>query len=378
MRADRVQRSPDDLRLACATIIATAERITVGSPPAGGGSASAAPGDPSSGPGGHVTATSYAAAMDLRIFTEPQQGASHADLLGVARATAAGGFSAFFRSDHILKMGSATGLPGPSDSYVSLAAIAAQVPDIRLGTLVTSATFRHPSMLAIAVAGVDDISGGRVELGLGSGWYADEHSAYGIDFGAGFGERFDRLTEQLEVVTGLWATPDGETFSFDGSHFHLDGAPGLPKPVQRTRDGVPGVPIIIGGHGPRRTPALAARFADEFNVGFSDLATTTAQFDRVRAACEAAGRDPQEMGYSAAQVVCCGADEAEVTRRAAAIGRDVDELRANGMAGTVSEVVDKLGAWAAAGVQRVYLQVLDLADLDHVALLGEQVRPQVA
>ena len=248
----------------------------------------------------------------------------------------------------------------------------------RLGTLVTSATFRHPSMLAIAVAGVDDVSGGRVELGLGSGWYAAEHAAYGIDFGGGFGERFDRLTEQLEVVTGLWEAPIGGSFSFQGKYFRLENAPGLPKPVQVSRTGAPRVPIIIGGHGPRRTPALAARFADDFNVGFSDLATTTTQFDRVRAACEERGRDPQELVYSAAQVVCCGSDEAELSRRAAAIGRDVAELRVNGMAGTVPEVVDKLGAWAAAGVQRVYLQVLDLHDLDHIAMLGEQVRPQVA
>ncbi len=316
--------------------------------------------------------------MDLRIFTEPQQGASHADLLGVARATAAGGFSAFFRSDHLLKMGSASGLPGPSDSYVTLAALAAQVPDIRLGTLVTSATFRHPSMLAIAVAGVDDISGGRVELGLGSGWYEAEHAAYGIEFGSGYRERFDRLAEQLEIITGLWDAPAGGSFSFQGKYFQLDGAPGLPKPVQASRTGSPRVPIIVGGHGPRRTPALAARFADEFNIGFSDLATTTAQFDRVRAACVDRGRDPQEMVYSAAQVVCCASSEAELARRAAAIGRDIQELRDNGMAGTVSEVVDKLGAWAEAGVQRVYLQVLDLADTDHVALLGEQVRPHVA
>lgn len=316
--------------------------------------------------------------MDLRIFTEPQQGAAHADLLAVARATREHGFSAFFRSDHVLSMGSASGLPGPSDSYVTLAAIAAQVPDIRLGTLVTSATFRHPSMLAIAVAGVDDISGGRVELGLGSGWNEAEHTAYGLDFGSGFGERFDRLTEQLQVITGLWDTPLGSTFSFQGKHYRLDGAPGLPKPVQVGRTGTPRVPIIVGGHGPRRTPALAARFADEINIGFSDLATTTAQFDRTRAACEAIGRDPSELVYSAAQTVCCGTDEAEVARRAAAIGRDVEQLRAGGMAGTVSELVDKLGAWQEAGVQRVYLQVLDLSDLEHIALLGEQVRPAVA
>lgn len=315
--------------------------------------------------------------MDLRIFTEPQQGASYDDVLAVARATAAGGFSAFFRSDHILAMGSASGLPGPSDAYVTLAAIAAQVPGIRLGTLLTSATFRHPSMLAIAAANIDDISGGRLELGLGAGWYEEEHRAYGIDFGSGFGARFDRLEEELEILTGLWAAPAGGSFSFHGKHFQLDGAPGLPKPVQRGRNGAPRVPIIVGGHGPRRTPALAARFADEFNIAFSDLETSVAQFGRVRAACEAAGRDPAELTYSVAQVLCCGQTEAEFARRAAAIGREAAELRENGIAGTVPEVIAKLERFAAAGVQRMYLQVLDLSDLEHLALVGEQVRPQV-
>ncbi len=316
--------------------------------------------------------------MDLRIFTEPQQGASFADLLAVAQATRAGGFSGFFRSDHILKMGSVSGLPGPSDAYVTLAAIATQVKDIRLGTLLTSATFRHPSMLALAAAGVDDISGGRLEMGLGSGWFEREHTAYGVPFGGGFRERFDRLTEQLEIVTGLWATPLGETFSYQGKHYQLDGAPGLPKPVQRTPGGAPRVPIVIGGHGRRRTPELAARFAEEFNVAFSDLEVTTTQFDRVRAACDRAGRNPAELVYSAAQVLCCGVDEQQLARRAAAIGREVAELRENGMAGTVGEVVDRLGRWARAGVQRIYLQVLDLKDLEHIALVGEQIRPAVA
>lgn len=315
--------------------------------------------------------------MDLRIFTEPQQGASYEDLLGVARATAAGGFSAFFRSDHILKMGGVSGLPGPSDAYVTLAAIAAQVPEIRLGTLVTSATFRHPSMLAIEAANVDDISGGRFELGLGAGWYEGEHRAYGIPFGSGVGDRLDRLEETLAIVTGLWAAPAGGSFSFSGKHFRLDEAPGLPKPVQHGSGGQPRVPIIVGGHGPKRTPAIAARFADEFNVGFSDLETSVTQFARVRAACEATGRDPGELTYSVAQVVCCGRDEAEVRRRAAAIGRDAEELRANGIAGTVPEAIAKLERFAAAGVQRVYLQVLDLEDLEHVALIGEEVRAAV-
>lgn len=314
--------------------------------------------------------------MDLRIFTEPQQGAAHADLLAVAQATREGGFSAFFRSDHVLAMGTA-GLPGPSESYVSLGALAAQVPDIRLGTLVTSATFRHPSMTALAAATVDDISGGRLELGLGTGWFEAEHRTSGLDFGDSFGERFDRLTEQLEIITGMWATPVGATFSHAGSHYTITESPALPKPRQTDRQGRPHLPIIVGGHGPKRTPALAARFADEFNVGFSDLDTTTTQFARVRAACAAAGRDPGSLVYSIAHPMFVGVDDAQVARRAAAVGRTPDQARESPLAGTVEQVVDTLGTWAAAGVQRVYLQVLDLADLDHLALVAQQVRPAV-
>lgn len=316
--------------------------------------------------------------MDLRIFTEPQQGASHADLLGVAKATRDGGFSAFFRSDHLLAMGDRSGLPGPSESFVNLGAIAAVVPDIRLGTLVTSATFRHPSMTAIAAAQIDDISGGRMELGIGTGWYEAEHTAYGLPFGSSFGERFARLTEQLEVITGLWATPLGESFEHTGTYYNLAGAPGLPKPAQTDQQGRPRVPIIIGGGGPKKTPALAARFADEFNIGFRDLAFSSTQIGRVRSACEEAGRDPDSLVYSTAHPVCVGADEAEFASRAAAIGREPADIRGSSpFAGTVHEVVDKMSQWAAVGVQRSYLQLLDLADLDHIALLSAEVLPAV-
>lgn len=317
-------------------------------------------------------------ALDLRIFTEPQQGAAHADLLRVAQAAHTLGFTGFFRSDHVLTMGG-DGLPGPSESFVSLGAIAAQVPDIRLGTLVTSATFRHPSMLAIAAAQVDDISGGRLELGLGAGWFEAEHTAYGLPFGASFGERFDRMTEQLEIITGLWATPAGRTFDHDGPVWTLRGAPGLPKPVQRSATGTPHVPIIIGGRGPKRTPALAARFADEFNVGFpDDVATGTTQVGRVRAACEAIGRSPDDLTYSLAHVLCVGADDADFRRRAETIGRDADELRSvSPFAGTVDEVVDGIGTWTDAGVPRFYLQVLDLHDLDHLDLVSREIRPRL-
>ncbi len=259
--------------------------------------------------------------MDLRIFTEPQQGASYDQLLAAARTAESAGFSAFFRSDHFLKMGDVHGRPGPTDAWITLAGLARDTETIRLGTLVTAATFRLPGPLAIAVAQVDAMSGGRVELGIGTGWFDDEHDAYGIPFPP-LGERFDRLEEQLAIITGLWDTPPGETFSFGGDHYQLTDSPALPKPVQQ-----PHPPVLVGGGGPTRTPALAARFADEFNLPFSSTSDSEAAFDRVRHACRDADRDPAELVYSVAQVVCCGRDDAEIRRRAAAIGRDPEELR---------------------------------------------------
>ncbi|HET8604696.1 MAG TPA: LLM class F420-dependent oxidoreductase [Marmoricola sp.] len=308
--------------------------------------------------------------MELRVFTEPQQGATYDDLLAVARKAEELGFGAFFRSDHYLAMGT-DGLPGPTDGWVTLAGLARDTSTIRLGTLMTSATFRLPGPLAIAVAQVDAMSGGRVELGLGAGWYEAEHTAYGIPF-PDVRERFDRLGEQLAVVTGLWETPAGERFSHDGRFYPVADSPALPKPAQQPRP-----PVIVGGQGKRRTPALAARFADEFNLPFVDEETTRDQFARVRAACEKVGRDPGTMRWSNALVLCCGADEAEVRRRAEAIGREVGELRQNGLAGTPQEVVDKLGRYADLGAERAYLQTLDLADLEHLELVAAEVMPHV-
>ena len=311
--------------------------------------------------------------MDLRIFTEPQQGATYDDLLQVAQATERLGFDGFFRSDHYLAMGG-DGLPGPTDAWTTLAGLARETSRIRLGTLVSSATFRHPGVLAIQVSQVDQMSGGRVELGLGAGWFGQEHASYGIPFPE---KRFGLLTEQLEVVTGLWATPVGERFSHAGSHYTLTDSPALPKPVQhRAVDRVSaGVPVIVGGSGPRRTPALAARFASEYNAAFPELADLPQLYGRVRAACEDVGRAPDELVYSAALVLCVGSDEAELGRRASAIGREHAELREHGVAGTVSEVVDRLGRLAELGVERVYLQVLDLGDLDHLELVAQEVVP---
>jgi F420-dependent oxidoreductase-like protein len=306
--------------------------------------------------------------MDLRIFTEPQQGASYDTLLAVAKATEDLGFDAFFRSDHYLVMGDGGGLPGPTDAWITLAGLARETSRIKLGTLVTAGTFRLPGVLAIQVAQVDQMSGGRVELGLGTGWYEAEHTAYGIPFPK---EKFARLEEQLAVVTGLWETPVGESFTYDGEFYQLKDSPALPKPVRGT------LPVIVGGMGAKRTPALAARYAAEFNVPFASVEDSGRQFGRVREAAKAAGRAADDLVLSNALVAVVGKDDAEVARRAAAIGREVDELKENGLAGSPAEVVDKIGRYAEQGATRFYLQILDLHDLDHLDLISSQVRSQL-
>ncbi|MFC8044744.1 LLM class F420-dependent oxidoreductase [Nocardia sp. NPDC057353] len=305
--------------------------------------------------------------MELRIFTEPQQGADFDTLLTVARTAEDLGYDAFFRSDHYLAMGDADGLPGPTDAWITLAGLARDTSRIRLGTLVTAATFRLPGPLAIQVAQVDRMSGGRVEFGLGSGWYADEHTAYGIPFPD---RRLARLEEQLAIVTGLWSTAPGDTFDYAGEFYTLTNSPALPKPLQDP------IPVLVGGAGPSRTPRLAARYASEFNMPFASIEDSAAQFDRVRTAVAEHGRR-DDLVYSNALVACVGGDDAEVAKRAAAIGREVDELKRNGLAGSPAEVVDKLGRYAEIGTTRVYLQILDLSDLDHLALVAEQVMPHL-
>jgi F420-dependent oxidoreductase-like protein len=305
--------------------------------------------------------------MRLRIFTEPQQGASYTTLLRVAKATEDLGFDAFFRSDHYLKMGNVSGLPGPTDAWITLAGLARETSRIKLGTLMSPVTFRFPGPLAISVAQVDQMSGGRVEFGFGAGWFEAEHAAYAIPF-PDLGERFERFEEQLAIITGLWEIPEGELFSFSGKHYAVTDSPGLPKPAQRPRP-----PVLIGGSGPKRTPRLAATYADEYNVAFSKLDNTAAAFGRVRDAVAAAGRAPDSMTYSVAHTVCCGRDEAELARRAAAIGRKPEDLRENGLIGTPAEIADQIGQFASIGAQVTYLQVLDLSDLDHLALLAELI-----
>jgi F420-dependent oxidoreductase-like protein len=309
--------------------------------------------------------------MRFRIFTEPQEGATYDELLAVTRLAEDLGFDGFFRSDHYMGFFGDDALPGPTDAWTTLAGLARDTTRIRLGTLVSPVTFRFPGPLAITVAEVDAMSNGRVELGLGAGWNAQEHAAYGIPFPE-TAERTQRLEEQLAIVTGLWTTPLGATFSFDGTHYALEDSPALPKPVQR-----PHPPIIVGGFGPKRTPRLAATYATEFNVAFAPASMAPDVINRVRAACERVGRDPSTLTISVANTVVCGVDDAEVARRAQNIGRTPDQLL-GALAGTPSQVIDTIGAYREAGAETIYFQVLDLHDFEHMRLIAEEVVPAFA
>jgi F420-dependent oxidoreductase-like protein len=309
--------------------------------------------------------------VDLRIFIEPQQGASYADQLRVAQAAEAAGYDAFFRSDHYLVMGGHTGLPGPTDTWMTLAAIGTATTSIKLGTLVTSATFRYPGPLAVAVAQADEMSGGRVEFGLGAGWFEAEHAAYAIPFPP-LGERFERLEEQLEIITGLWDTPVGERYSFSGTHYSVVDSPALPKPTRRP-------PVIVGGKGPKRTPRLAARFAAEINVPFSPVDEVLTVFGGVDRACAAIDRDPATIVRSVAHTVAVGRTDADVEKRKAATGQPAEALAANPLAGTPAQVVDALGRWREqTGISRLYVQLLDLDDLDQLELVAAEIAPHLA
>jgi F420-dependent oxidoreductase-like protein len=310
--------------------------------------------------------------MRVSIFTEPHRGATYDDQLRLARAAEDGGFEGFLRADHYQSMSAGLGLPGPTDAWITLAGLARETSRIRLGTLVNSVTFRLPGPLAVMVAQVDAMSGGRVELGMGAGWYEREHTSYGIGFPP-LGERFDMLEEQLAVITGLWSTPDGDRFSFDGKHYQLLDAPALPKPVQR-----PGPPIIVGGRGPRRTPELAARFADEFNLPFKSVAETATAFTRVTEACERVGRPADRpLILSAGIVVAIGRTDAEAQLRAAPLHVPSALPPEDPVVGSPAQLVQRIEEFAAIGATRVHLRLIDMTDLDHLDLIAAEVLPHV-
>ncbi|MGP4018938.1 LLM class F420-dependent oxidoreductase [Saccharopolyspora sp. 5N708] len=305
----------------------------------------------------------------MRVLMEPRHGSRYDDILALALATEQAGFEAFFRSDHLFGVDPDDRTYRPTDCWTTLGGLARETKRVRLGSLVTASTFRNPGLLANIVASVDEMSGGRVELGIGTGWYAREHAAFGMPFPT-TGERFDRFEEQLAIITGLWRTPPGEDpgFSFDGKHFRVESNRTPPQPTQS-----PHPPIIIGGTGPKRTPAIAAKYANEFNGALGgDLRERYAIFGR---ACEAIGRDPDEARRSAVLPVACGSDLDEARRRASIIGSE--RMRAEAAIGSPEQVTERVIGLGEAGADTVYLHIYDIHDLDHIALLGAEVLPHV-
>lgn len=324
--------------------------------------------------------------MQCRIFTDPSNGATYQELRDTARLVEEFGYAGFFLSDHYCPF-AGDGLPGPTDVWTTLAGLARETSRIRLGSLVTSVTFRHPGPLAIVVAQVDAMSEGRVEFGLGAGYFEPEHRAYGIPFPP-VGERFDRLGEALELITGLWETPVGHHYSFAGRHFQLRDSPALPKPRQTPRP-----PIILGGIGKKRTPALAARFADEFNLQTSrrrapgdqhkselKSGDVAAQIELVRRAAADIGRDPAGIAFSMSALAGVGH-----TREQAEAALDPAHFGSQAFDGTIlcgspAQVVDQLGGYTELGISRVYVR----APSDPGALAGNlelfaaEVLPQLA
>jgi F420-dependent oxidoreductase-like protein len=310
------------------------------------------------------------AGVRLRVLMEPRHGARYAEILALALATEEAGFDAFFRSDHLWGVDPEDRTYRPTDCWTTLGGLARDTHRVRLGALMGAATFRNPGLLATIVASVDEMSGGRAELGLGTGWYEREHEAFGIPF-PGVRERFDRFEEQLAIIKGLWTVPEpaAEGFSFDGVHFQVKGNHAPPRPAQS-----PHPPILIGGSGPRRTPALAARFADEFNTALGgDLRERHANFSR---ACEAIGRDPGEPRRSSVLPVACGSTQAEVNRRAEIIGSMF--MRENAAIGPPELVTEQVAGLADLGADTVYLHIYDIHDLEQIALIGAEVLPHTA
>ncbi|HYQ68200.1 TIGR03560 family F420-dependent LLM class oxidoreductase [Actinophytocola sp.] len=304
--------------------------------------------------------------MRLRVLMEPRHGGTYEDFLAMATVVEDAGFEGFFRSDHLMGVDPTNTAYQPTDSWTMLAGLARDTRRVRLGALVTAGTFRQPGVLATTVAMVDQMSGGRVDFGIGAGWFAEEHTAFGLEFPA-VAARFERLEEQLKIITGLWETPRGTPFTFTGKHYRLRNNGILPRTAQSPRP-----PIIVGGAGARKTPTIAARHADEFNLSFPQgLKARNENFNRI---CAELGRDPATVRRSVVLPVACGETPAEANRRAETIA--APPLRAEAVVGTPRAVADRVAALQADGVDTVYFfHLFDIKDLDHIRLIGAEVVP---
>ena len=315
--------------------------------------------------------------MQLCLMIEGQEGVSWSEWVSLAQACERHRIPALFRSDHYQNLDGQHPDRGSLDAWATVCGLAALTSRLRLGTLVSPATFRHPSNLAKLATSADHISGGRIELGLGAGWHEREHAAYGFPFPPA-AERLDVLEEQLQIVLGNW---EERQFSFQGRHYQLDRLDAQPKPVQR-----PHPPLIIGGNAGPRSAALAARYADEYNTAFPTPEAVRARRQRIVEACSKVGREA--IPFSIMTSLLVGADHPELRDRATRLlerlgaGGDTERFLAEPpggwLVGIVEQVAERLAALREAGVSRVMCQQLLHDDLDAVALLGEQLAPLVA
>ncbi len=315
------------------------------------------------------------ARVELCLMIEGQEGVTWEQWVALARTCEAHGIGTLFRSDHYMNLDGTDPAREAHDAWATLSALGAVTTTLRLGTLVSPASFRHPSVLAKQVASADQISGGRVELGLGAGWHEREHAAYGFPY-LSTRERMDVLEEQLQIVLGSWRPG---TFDFAGEHYTLEGLRAHPKPVQN-----PHPPLIMGGLAGPRSARLAAAYADEYNTVFAGAADVAQRSEAIARACEAAGRDPLPMSLMTGVIV--GSDERElqarIRRLAQKIGSDPQELLASPppgwIVGTIEAAAEQLHALRELGLRRVMCQQLLHDDLEAVALLGERLAPLVA
>jgi F420-dependent oxidoreductase-like protein len=302
------------------------------------------------------------------LMIEGQEGVAWADWVALAQACERLGFDALFRSDHYLSVGGRRER-GSLDAWGTVSALSAVTETLRFGTLVSPATFRHPSVLAKAVVTADHISGGRVELGIGTGWLEDEHTAYGFPFPP-MRERMAILAEQLEIIRRQW---DDERFSFDGEHYRIESLDARPKPVQR-----PHPPLIVGGAAGPRSARLAARWADEYNTVY---VTPDEARERRRAldeACEAEGRDPKALRFSMMNGFVVGADRTEIRARTDRLAEWGAPPTDSWIVGTPDEIVARLREYEAAGIEAVMLQHHLFEDYDALELIGREVIPALA
>jgi F420-dependent oxidoreductase-like protein len=312
--------------------------------------------------------------MRYALMTEPQQGLSYEEILAVARAAEAAGIEAFFRSDHYASFPGESGKP-TTDAWTTLGGLARETSTIRLGALVSPVTFRIPGNLAKVIQTADEMAGGRIEAGFGAGWNAEEHAQLGIPF-PDIGERFDRLEEQMAIIHGLWTEPDG--WSYEGRHWQVRGAR---RHGEIARAGRRHPHIIFGGKGNARLARLVARYGDEFNLNSASPDAATQAYARVRAACQAEGRDPDEVVYSAMTGVLIAETEADLRTRVSDLLAELGlgdsdgdawlaERRPRWVIGTPDEAMERVRALEAMGTQRVMLQDFLPRDLEHVALIG--------